>query len=87
MRFFFELSFVNINLLDFSYLRFSSNINVMLKKLAFVFAMILTFMLNQSIYSQDDKKKPIQDALEALKKSYESKDLELIKTRIQNYVK
>ena len=28
----------------------------------------------------EDKKKPIQDALEALKKSYESKNLELIKT-------
>jgi molecular chaperone DnaK len=31
----------------------------------------------------DDKKKPIQDALEALKKSYESKDLELIKTDLE----
>ena len=53
MRFFFKLSQLNINLLDFSYLRFSSNINVMLKKLAFVFTLILTFMSNQSIYSQD----------------------------------
>ena len=31
----------------------------------------------------DDKKKPIQDALEALKKSYESKNLELIKTDLE----
>ena len=53
MRFFFELSQLNINLLDFSYLRLSSNINVMLKKLAFLFTLILTFMSNQSIYSQD----------------------------------
>ena len=53
MRFFFKLTQLNINLLDFSYLRFPSNINVMLKKLAFVFTLILTFMSNQSIYSQD----------------------------------
>ena len=31
----------------------------------------------------DDKKKPIQDALEALKKSYESKNLELIKNDLE----
>ena len=31
----------------------------------------------------EDKKKPIQDALEALKKSYESKNLELIKTDLE----
>ena len=53
MRFFFKLSQLNINLLDFSYLRFPSNINVMLKKLAFVFTLILTFMSNQLIFSQD----------------------------------
>ena len=53
MRFFFDQIFMNINLLDFSYLRFPSNINVMFKKIAFVFILILTFMSNQSIYSQD----------------------------------
>ena len=52
MTFFFILSLLNINLLDFSYLRISSNINVMSKKIAFAVLIALTFMSNQTIYSQ-----------------------------------
>ena len=52
MTFFFILSLININLLDFSYLRFSSNTNIMFKKIVFAVLIALTFMSNQNIFSQ-----------------------------------
>ena len=52
MRFFFILYLLNVNLLDFSYLRLSSNTNIMYKKIVFAVIFALTFMSNQLIYSQ-----------------------------------
>ena len=53
MRFFFILSLLNTNLLDFSYIRFSSNIDVMLNKVTYAIIFILTLMSKQFSYSQD----------------------------------
>ncbi len=51
MLIFFFYSLNNINLLDFNYLRFPSNINVMFKKVVFVL-LFLTFLSNHNSYSQ-----------------------------------
>ena len=51
MLIFFFYSLNNINLLDFNSIRFPSNINVMLKKVAFVL-LFLTFLSNHNSYSQ-----------------------------------
>ena len=52
MRFFFSISMLNINLLDFSYIRHPLNTDIMYKKIVFVVFFALTFMSNQSLYSQ-----------------------------------
>ena len=52
MRFFFSLSLLDVNLLDFSYLRCPSNANVMLKKVTFIMIFALTLLSNQKTYSQ-----------------------------------
>ena len=52
MRFFFTLSLLDVNLLDFSYLRLPSNTNIMFKKVVFAVLIALTFMSNQTIHSQ-----------------------------------
>ena len=52
MRFFFILSLLDVNLLDFSYLRLPSNTSIMCKKIVFAVLIALTFMSNQTIYSQ-----------------------------------
>ena len=53
MRFFFTLYLLDVNLLDFSYLRLPSNTSIMYKKVVFAVLIVLTFMSNQTIYSQD----------------------------------
>ena len=53
MRFFFSLSLLDVNLLDFSYLRLPSNTSIMCKKVVFAVLIALTFMSNQTIYSQN----------------------------------
>ena len=52
MRFFFSLSLLDVNLIDFSYLRLPSNTSIMCKKIVFAVLIALTFMSNQTIYSQ-----------------------------------
>ena len=53
MRFFFSISLLDVDLLDFSYLRCPSNANVMLKKVTFITIFALTIMSNLTIYAQD----------------------------------
>ena len=53
MRFFFTLYLLNVNLIDFSYLRLPSNTNIMFKKIVFTVLIALIFMSRQTIYSQD----------------------------------
>ena len=43
---------ININLLDFSYLRLPFNTNIMFKKIVFTVLIALTFMSNQNTFSQ-----------------------------------
>ena len=52
MSFFFTLYLLDVNLLDFSYLRLPSNTNIMCKKIVFAVLIVLTFMSNQTIHSQ-----------------------------------
>ena len=52
MSFFFTLTLLDVNLLDFSYLRLPSNTSIMCKKIVFAVLIVLTFMSNQTIQSQ-----------------------------------
>ena len=52
MTFFFTFFLLDVNLIDFSYLRLPSNTYIMYKKIVFVVIFTLTFMSNHLLYSQ-----------------------------------